>query len=98
MDQKQADMIIAKISATYPTFDLTKDRVKVWREFMSQIDFGLAIKRLNTHIATSKFPPSIADILNPESANRKRQQPESETQSVHAILYGGFEVYDPEKH
>lgn len=89
MDQKQADTIIAKIAAIYPAFELTKERVKYWREFMGQIDFNLATKRLDNHISKSKFAPSISEILNPEEKRRKKWD-EPETVGPGVIINGGY--------
>ena len=84
-------MILTRIATVYPkSFELTKDRVKVWREFMEQIDFDLAMKRLNSHIAKEDFAPTIAKILNPDNAPKKKKTEEPDTLSPAALMHGGY--------
>ncbi|MGI6436388.1 MAG: replicative helicase loader/inhibitor [Syntrophomonadaceae bacterium] len=97
MDKKQTAEFMKKLVGAYPTFEPTPMRMELWTEMMAEITYDQAIKRLRQYIAVNRFPPSIADILNPDEANRRRQ-PDTYTQSVHAIINGGFEIYDPTKH
>ena len=97
MDRIQAKNFIKIMAASYQSFAPTPDRIKTWTYFLDEIDFDLAIKRLNNHIRTSRFPPSIAEILNPDEANRKFKKPGQEGDSPAAIMFG-YEIYDPVKH
>ena len=71
MDNRQAKEFIKLMVEAYPSFELTPGRVKVWTEMLTDIEYGIAVKRLKEHIATHKFAPTIAEILNPDE-NMKR--------------------------
>jgi hypothetical protein len=98
MDNKQAKEFVKIIVEAYPNFEPTPGRVKIWAEMMDNITFKLAMKRLKAHISTSKFPPSIAEILNPEEANKKRRPQEDEVTSPAGILAGCYTIYQPPEH
>jgi len=57
---------------------------------MEQIDFNLADKRVDRHIAINKFPPTIAEILNSEESNKKKKWEEPDTLSPAAVMQGGY--------
>lgn len=93
MNKQQVDDFIALIAGSYPSFELTKDRVKAWRMMLQDIDIDTATHRLKKHVAVNKFPPSIAEILNPGDTRRRRNQ-EPDTMSPQYIAQGGYEIYD----
>ena len=97
MDKKQTGEFMRKLTALYPNFELTRDRIEIWGEMLGDIEFMDAINNLKRYASENRFPPTIADILKPDRAARKKNNPE-ETQSVHALMAGGFELYDPDKH
>ena len=90
MNKKQADDLLGIIAGAYQSFELTKERVKIWTEMLSEIDFDIAKKRAKHHISTSKFPPSIAEVLNPEEASKRKQKVELDTSSPAALMNGGY--------
>jgi len=98
VNRKQAAEFIKKISGAYPNLEFNENRIKIWVEMMADIDYSLAVTRLKKHITTSKFPPSIAEILNPDEANRRGQRVEDQPTSPAGIMAGGYEIYDPAKH
>lgn len=65
MNKKEAGEFIKQIAAAYPNIDFYPDRIKIWTEMLADIEYDMAVKRLKNHIATVKFAPVIADILNP---------------------------------
>ena len=85
MDRIQAKNFIKIMAASYQSFAPTPPSCPGF------------LKRLNNHIRTSRFPPSIAEILNPDEANRKFKKPGQEGDSPAAIMFG-YEIYDPVKH
>lgn len=57
---------------------------------MADMDYDLAVKRLDKHAASSKFAPTIAEILNPEESGKKRKQADADTLSPAALMHGGY--------
>jgi len=61
--------LLAVLKATYPRFytnmkaDETEVIVSVWSEMLSDIDDNIATVALKRLIATNKFPPTIAELL-----------------------------------
>jgi len=64
-DETIAD-ILTEISDSYPMFELTESRVKVWKKYLSQYDDDLLRNALEHYINTStkSFPPSIPELRN----------------------------------
>jgi hypothetical protein len=74
----------------YPTFEPTPERLDIWSRLMADMDYGLAVKRLDKHAANNKFAPTIAEILNPEEATKRKQKIDPDTMSPAAISQGGY--------
>lgn len=66
MNQTQAYDVIERIAAAYTQFDLKgkigEKRIEIWLEALSVMPYEQVISNLKHHIATSKFPPTIAEI------------------------------------
>jgi hypothetical protein len=66
MTIKDTGEMLAIIKEAYPNF--FKDQsdpgptVKVWHSFLSDLGAELALMAIRSHISTSKFPPTIAEI------------------------------------
>lgn len=89
MNDNQKSKFIKQIIGAYPTFEPTPERLEIWSRHMSEMDYELAIKRLDKHVKTSKFPPTIAEILNPEQPKKKPwEEPDSVGPAV--IINGGW--------
>ncbi len=71
MDIRQRKEFMMLMVDAYPTFELTTGRVKLWTEMLTDVEYSVAIKRLRNHIATHKFAPSIAEILNPDATGSR---------------------------
>ena len=97
MDKGQIGKFIKQIMGAYPSFEPTDERMEIWGRHMTNIDYDLAVKRLDKHIVTAgtgKFPPSISEILNPEQ-HKKKSWKEPETVGPAAIINGGYKtIYD----
>ena len=100
MDKPQTKEFLNILADAYPNLELKTNygRAKLWAKFMAEIEYSIAMKHLKKHIATSKFPPSIAEILNPDEANRKGQRVEDQPTSPAGIMAGRYVIYDPAKH
>jgi hypothetical protein len=62
-DKTIAD-ILEELSDAYPSFELTENRVKVWKKYLAQYDDALLTRAVEHYISTSAkaFPPSIPEI------------------------------------
>ena len=88
MDKKQAERFIRQIVAAYPNFEPEPERLSLWARKLEGIDYELAFKRLDKYIEINRFPPMIADILNPEDA-KKRKETLDEGSGPAVIINGG---------
>ena len=71
MDKKQTAHFLMQIIGAYPNFDPTEERMEIWSRLMARIEYDLAAKRLDRYVSLNKFPPTIADILNPDGPNQE---------------------------
>lgn len=68
MNKKEATEILAVLKASYPNFykDLTvldaQGIVGVWAMQFADLSAEVVLMALNKHIATNKFPPTIAEV------------------------------------
>lgn len=68
MEKKETAKLLAVIKTAFPNFEITEPVARLWVEFMEGVPFERAQKNLKTHINTSKFPPTIADIVRVEES------------------------------
>ena len=74
MTVKEFALIAAAIKTYFPRDNIlpTENAMELWYEELKDLPYGIANSALRMHVATNKFPPSIADIrenaakLNPE--------------------------------
>jgi len=90
MQKQQVNEIMLLITGAYQNFEPTKERVKTWRMMLEDMEYELAVKRIKQHILTSKFPPTIAEIINPDEAAKRKQKNDPDTQSPAALMNGGY--------
>jgi len=68
MDGKETIAILTMIKVAYPNAynDITAEErqclYKLWQQAFQEIPYSLLNQAVSQHIATSKFPPTIADI------------------------------------
>jgi hypothetical protein len=68
MTGAQAAKLVGLMAVAYPSYDKFRDEshlratVALWGQMFAEDDFSLVQLALEKHIATSKWPPSIADI------------------------------------
>ena len=60
--EKQVRGLLRAISGAYPTFELTDDRVSIYVKLLADLDADALIAACQQHIATSKFPPTVAEL------------------------------------
>lgn len=71
MSREEVKELIKKIMTAYPSYkpiDLTQT-VDMWASMLKDVPADIAEKRLDEHIATSAFVPTIADILQQKKKN-----------------------------
>lgn len=66
MTQSEIIKLFAAISAAYPrdeTFSAVSERTaRIWASLLSDISSEAALSALTSHMASSPFPPTVADI------------------------------------
>lgn len=67
--------ILKAISAAYPSFELTEDRVSVYGKLLADIPATALAAAIQQHIATSKYPPTIAELREAASVVTCAQLP-----------------------
>ena len=88
MDKKQIASFLKQVMGAYPSFTPMPERLEIWGRHLSELDYDLAIKRLDKHIRTAgsgKFAPSISDIINKENTKKPT---DTDTMSPATIIYG----------
>lgn len=63
MKQTETANFLAMIKTAYPFFEITEPGTRLWHMMLQDIDSKTAQVRLANHIRTSKFPPTISEIV-----------------------------------
>ncbi|MDU5949415.1 MAG: replicative helicase loader/inhibitor [Paenibacillus macerans] len=63
MKQTEAAKFLSMIKTAYPFFEITEPGTRLWHMMLQDIDFKTAQRRLAHHIRTSKFAPTISEIV-----------------------------------
>lgn len=74
MEREDAKRLFKKIAASYPNWKVDRDIAEVWIDELVAADPEHAWANANEHIRESKFAPTIAEIVKPNSrieANRE---------------------------
>ncbi|THF83716.1 replicative helicase loader/inhibitor [Cohnella fermenti] len=80
MNKQETAKLLSVIKIAYPSFEITQPLASLWLEFLKQVPFDRAQVHLNEHIASSRFPPTIADIVryDPKAEEKRRKELEWE--------------------
>ena len=68
MNRKEAAQLVAIVVTAYPNYDKFKDAesvkatVNLWAVMFEDVEAGLVALAVKKHIATSKWPPSVAEL------------------------------------
>ena len=70
MDRGQFTNLMKGLKSAYPNFSFvdSKEGMEMWYTMLKDLDYKLLSVAIQTHIATSKYPPSIAEIREITSA------------------------------
>lgn len=100
MKQTETANFLAMIKTAYPFFEVTEAGVRLWHTMLSDLDYKTAQKRLANHIRSSKFAPTIAEIVNPAPSEEKSfyelQRAEEEVERLALAEYNEKAVPMPE--
>lgn len=100
MKQTETASFLAMIKTAYPFFEVTEPGVRLWHMMLEEIDFKTAQARLANHIRTSKFAPTISEILNPAASEEKSfyelQRAEEEAERIALAEYNQKAIPMPE--
>lgn len=62
MTHKEAIALVGMLFAAYPKFEVPKETIQLYQQFMLDLDADLAKAAVVRHIATSKYFPTIAEL------------------------------------
>jgi len=62
VNKKQVVEIFKLIKSVYPNFEVDQMKVDTWSKVMKGQDYERVIIKLEEHMKTNKFPPTIAEI------------------------------------
>ena len=85
MTQAEIVRLFRQIVLAYPTFrlpeDMAREQIELWHRHLKEMPFETALRILDEHVATERFPPTIADfksrIDDMETVRRQREETEA---------------------
>lgn len=94
MNEKIIKNLLAKIAAAYQGFQVNQFSVSTWLEAFEGQKPELVLKALNQHIKTSRFAPTIAEILEIVKSYRLK---EIRSNSSKIIMLPDLEIPENQK-
>ncbi|MYX21986.1 hypothetical protein GTY77_18250 [Streptomyces sp. SID8380] len=67
LEREDAKKLFRKLAASYPNWKVDKGIAEIWIEELEEADAEHAWANTKEHIRESKFAPTIADIVKPNS-------------------------------
>ncbi|MGM1048366.1 MAG: replicative helicase loader/inhibitor [Bacillota bacterium] len=77
MDRDEAKKVFRRLAASYPNWKVDKDIAEIWIEELQEADAEHVWANAKEHIKSSKFAPTIAEIVRPNSdvyAEREKER------------------------
>ncbi|CAM3708313.1 replicative helicase loader/inhibitor [Cohnella lubricantis] len=62
MDRADVIELFIELKTAYPNFDDSDENIDLHFKYLKDFPFGDAMKNVEKHILTERFPPTIADI------------------------------------
>lgn len=62
MNKSQVFDLMIEIKKNYSNFDVSEDEVNRHHKYLKDFSLDAAMKNVDDHIKTNKYPPNIADI------------------------------------
>ncbi|MDF9845117.1 MULTISPECIES: replicative helicase loader/inhibitor [unclassified Paenibacillus] len=69
MKQTEMANFLNMIKTAYPFFEITEPGVKLWHLMLQDLEYKEAQGRLARHIRSSKYAPTIAELLADDQAS-----------------------------
>ena len=85
MTPAEVTRLFKQIVLAYPMFrvpeEMAKEQVAMWHQHLKDVPYETALRILGEHIATERFPPTIADFRSriDDLDNVRRQKEEAES-------------------
>jgi Loader and inhibitor of phage G40P len=76
MNREQVKKLFKRIKDFYDLFEVSSEKVDIWTGLLKNFECEMVMNNLDRHIVSSKYPPTIADLVN---------EPEKEIPSGPAI-------------
>lgn len=70
MQYQQALKVIKTITLYYQNFVVTEEKVKEWADEIQHHSLDEVTKRLKEHAKESKFPPTLADLIEKKEESK----------------------------
>lgn len=86
MDKIEVQDLLEEIKKEYPNFDVSVENENRLYKYLSDFPFKAALKNVEDHIKTNRFPPTIADIRGRLGDLQDSQRSKEETASYFAQL------------
>lgn len=98
MTKQEFAMILAVVHSAYPNEKITTDKLAsaTYWEHLKNEDAGYIMQELQSHIRKSKFPPTIAELLN-EYDNQGLRKRKYIWKDYTALITGTREFSDEER-
>lgn len=99
MNNKETSSLLAIIKIAFPEFEISTEVIRLWHDFLQDVTYERAQSNLREHIATSRFPPRISDLLRedlqlPQSVY-DMQRLETQQQMLELQVYHATEKVKP---
>lgn len=62
MTREEVIQVFKVIAYAYSQFEVSSEKVDVWHKFLKDQNPATVMMKVERHIATEKFPPTIAEI------------------------------------
>lgn len=63
MTQQETAKLLALIKTAFPEFEISKEVIMLWHNFLAKVPASLAQRNTMEYIATARFAPRISDII-----------------------------------
>ncbi|MGG3839689.1 replicative helicase loader/inhibitor [Paenibacillus thiaminolyticus] len=79
MDRAEVFELLIVIKENYPNFDVSDDSVERHFKYLNDFPFAVALRNVDEHIRTNKYPPNIAEIRGRLGEQIERTRMKQET-------------------
>ncbi|WP_410771004.1 hypothetical protein [Fontibacillus sp. BL9] len=79
MEKAEVFDLLIEIKENYPNFDVSNENVERHLKYLHDFPFDKAIRNLDEHIRTSKYPPNIAEIRGSVGEQMERDRMKAAT-------------------